>query len=75
MNRAEKRQRKKLARKAALKQRGHGAGDDLDALLERGSGIIRRAKALELRPDYAEAHNNLGLVLRLMGKLDDAVAA
>ena len=30
-------------------------------------------RALELRPDYAEAHNNLGNALRNQGKLDEAV--
>ena len=32
-------------------------------------------EALRLRPDYAEAHNNLGLVLYQRGKLDEAVAS
>ena len=32
-------------------------------------------KALELKPDYAEAHSNLGLALTDQGKLDGAVAA
>jgi predicted O-linked N-acetylglucosamine transferase (SPINDLY family) len=31
-------------------------------------------RALELKPDYAEAHNNLGNVLKDQGKPDDAVA-
>jgi predicted O-linked N-acetylglucosamine transferase (SPINDLY family) len=31
--------------------------------------------ALELKPDYPEAHNNLGAALRRRGQLDDAVAA
>ena len=29
-------------------------------------------KALAMRPDYAEAHNNLGNALRELGKVDDA---
>jgi protein O-GlcNAc transferase len=29
---------------------------------------------LELKPDYAEAHNNLGNALNDQGKLDEAVA-
>ena len=32
-------------------------------------------KALELEPDYAEAHNNLGITLKSQSKLDAAVAA
>ena len=31
-------------------------------------------RALELKPDFAEAHNNLGDVLKDQGKLDEAVA-
>ena len=31
-------------------------------------------RALELKPDYAEAHNNLGNALKEQGKLDEAVA-
>ena len=32
------------------------------------------AAALELKPDYAEAHNNLGVAFEDQGKLDEAVA-
>jgi len=32
-------------------------------------------RAAELRPDYAEAHNNLGLVLSRLERADDAAAA
>lgn len=31
-------------------------------------------KAIELRPDYAEAHGNLGVALRSLGRLDEARA-
>ena len=31
-------------------------------------------RAVELKPDYAEAHNNLGVPLKDQGKLDEAVA-
>jgi Flp pilus assembly protein TadD len=31
-------------------------------------------RALQLKPDYAEAHSNLGTVLKDQGKLDEAVA-
>jgi predicted O-linked N-acetylglucosamine transferase (SPINDLY family) len=32
-------------------------------------------KALSLKPDYAEAYNNMGLALQAQGKLDEAIAA
>ena len=32
-------------------------------------------EAIRLRPDYAEAHNNLGLVLIQSGKDDEGIAA
>jgi len=32
-------------------------------------------RALEIKPDYAEAHNNLGAALTEQGKLDEAVAS
>ena len=32
-------------------------------------------KALAIKPDYAEAHNNLGNALKDLGKLDEAVAS
>jgi Flp pilus assembly protein TadD len=31
-------------------------------------------KALEIRPDYAEAHNNLGVALARQGRLEEAIA-
>ena len=31
-------------------------------------------RALELKPDYAEAHNNLGIALKEQGNLDEAIA-
>lgn len=33
------------------------------------------SKAVSLKPDFAEAHSNLGLVLEHVGRLDDAVAS
>ena len=30
-------------------------------------------KAFAINPDYAEAHNNLGVTLKELGQLDDAV--
>jgi hypothetical protein len=41
--------------------------------LEQATSAYRRAIAL--RPNYAEAHNNLGVVLVDSGQLDDAIAA
>jgi len=32
------------------------------------------SRALDIKPDYAEAHNNLGVALRDLGELDEAVA-
>ena len=32
-------------------------------------------KALSIKPDYAEAHNNMGNVLRDLGKLNEAIDA
>ena len=40
--------------------------------LEEAIACYRRA--LELKPDYAKAHNNLGNALKDQGKLDEAVA-
>jgi len=37
--------------------------------------VARYHKALSLKPDYAEAHNNLGNVLRDLRKHDDAAAS
>ena len=41
--------------------------------LEAAAAACRRA--LELKPDFAEAHNNLGAVFRDQGKLEEAVVA
>ena len=43
-----------------------GAGQTSEAIAQLG-------KALETRPDYAEAHNNLALLLANQGKLDEAI--
>ena len=36
--------------------------------------VAQYQQALALKPDFAEAHNNLGIALRDQGKLDEAVA-
>ena len=36
--------------------------------------IAHYRKALEIKPDYAEAHNNLGLALAGRGQVDEAIA-
>ncbi len=41
--------------------------------LEEAAASYRQA--LRLKPDYAEAHNNLGVVLKELGQLDEAVAS
>ena len=33
------------------------------------------SRALQIKPDFAEAHNNLGDVLKSLGRLDEAVAS
>ena len=35
--------------------------------------IAHYQKALEIKPDYAEAHNNLGLALAGCGRVDEAI--
>ncbi len=32
-------------------------------------------KTIALKPDFAEAHNNLGIVLQELGRLDEAEAS
>ena len=52
--------------------------DEGDALRDRGdlAGALRHGtEALRLRPDWAEAHNSLGITLQALSRLDEAVAA
>ena len=47
------------------------------ALADRGQvdeAIAHYRKALEIKPDYAEAHNNLGVALAGRGQVDEAIA-
>ena len=49
------------------------------ALLLAGRGQVDEAiahyrKALEIKPDYAEAHNNLGTALAARGQVNEAIA-
>ena len=47
------------------------------ALAGRGQvdeAIAHYQKALEIKPDYAEAHNNLGAALAGRGQVDEAIA-
>ncbi|OGA49728.1 MAG: hypothetical protein A3G25_05310 [Betaproteobacteria bacterium RIFCSPLOWO2_12_FULL_63_13] len=37
--------------------------------------VVSYNKALKLKPDYAEAHNNLGNALKNLGQLDDAAGS
>ena len=66
-------------------QAGSGVpADKLLGLAQKGlqlhqAGQLQEAETvyrqiLDIKPDFAEAHNNLGNVLRELGRLDDAVA-
>jgi len=50
-----------------------GQSDVAVDLIRRAVAAFRRA--IQLQPDYAEAHSNLGNVLRDQGLLDEAIAA
>jgi predicted O-linked N-acetylglucosamine transferase (SPINDLY family) len=49
-----------------------GAQNSLDQTIEAEKSF---RKVIELKPDYAEAHSNLGVILESMGRLDDAISA
>ncbi len=55
------------------RQFGLGAGHLTQGRYEQASECFRRV--LELRPDYAEAYNNLGTALLNRGLIDEALAA
>ena len=49
-----------------------------NALKDQGrldEAIAAYNRAIALKPDYAEAHNNLGIALKDQGRLDEAIAA
>jgi Flp pilus assembly protein TadD len=55
--------------------RAHSAlGISADALHEHELAAAHHARAIELRPDRLELHNNLGYSLYLAGRLEDAAA-
>ena len=49
-------------------------GEAYRALHRISEAVACYRRALELNPDYAEAHNNLGIALKDQGQLDEAVA-
>ncbi len=71
--------------KALLKQACKADRRDAEAwcLLGRINGILKNfaemescsRKAIRITPDYAEAHNNLGVALEAQGRLDEAIAS
>ena len=66
-----------LARAGTRALANYRAVDDL-VLKEQGKlaeAYASLSEAVRLKPDYAEAHNNLGLVLTEQGRLDEAVAS
>ena len=83
--------RKALKKKRGHPPQSHrqtGSGvppDNLLELVQKGlqlhqAGQLQEAETvyqqiLDIKPDFAEAHNNLGNVLRELGRLDDAVAS
>ena len=40
-----------------------------------GAAIVAYRQAIELHPDFAEAHNNLANILRLTGRISEAITA
>ena len=39
------------------------------------NNMIRLSEAIKLKPDYADAHNNLGLAYHRKGEYDKAIAS
>ena len=50
-------------------------GNTLKELGRLEDALARHTQAIALKPDYAEAHNNLGITLRELGRLDEALAS
>src|SRR5258708_3678378 len=53
----------------------HNPGAKLTGQAHLEEAIAACHKALQIKPDYAEAHNNLGNALRDQGRLDEAISA
>ena len=53
----------------------HLLGDASCRLGDPATGIALIRKAVAARPDYAEAHNNLGVQLIALGRKDEALAS
>jgi len=52
----------------------YGLGDSLDKRDRTAEAIEAYSRAVSLRPDYVEAHHNLGLLLADEGKFEQAIA-
>jgi len=52
----------------------YGLGDSLDKRDRTAEAIEAYSKAISLRPDYVEAHHNVGLLLADQGKFEEAIA-
>tara|TARA_B110000908_G_C10242585_1_gene446938 strand:- start:899 stop:2545 length:1647 start_codon:yes stop_codon:yes gene_type:complete len=50
-------------------------GNALQDQFKRDEAITAYEKALSIKPDYADAYNNIGVTLKEQGKLDEAIAA
>lgn len=50
-------------------------GEALAAAGRNAEACVAYERAIALKPDYAAAHNNLGVALKHLGRTDDAVAA
>ncbi|MDC0432024.1 tetratricopeptide repeat protein [Hyphomicrobiales bacterium] len=50
-------------------------GVTLQELGKLDEALASYTQAIALKPDYAEAHNNLGVTLQELGKLDEALAS
>ncbi len=80
MNRKLRRAEKKQSRPVVTRQKSPCAQESFaDAVRHHQAGRLDEAvasygRAIALRPDYPEIHNNLGVALRGQGRLSEAVA-